>query len=203
MKKAVRWKSKAYGIFYWHDSAVRWKPEPCWMEDRNLLLYRLYEARFYYPESKDSIKIVQPSKLTQKFDELKKELVTWMSKCSYLEDQVAELLIGELKLEEALKLAQDRSYDKLMAEMDKHGPGCEAGWSLVADCNCEVDNDQVERDKHVSPDPDRISDEDLDLIYARECSCQDKDSKKAQRYHVLTCPLSGYSKRQNGSYEKD
>src|SRR5208283_4815930 len=171
MKKAVRWKSKAYGIFYWHDSAVRWKPEPCWMEDRNLLLHRLYEARFYYPESKDSIKIVRPSKLTQKFDELKKELVTWMGKCSYLEDQVAELLTGELKLEEALKLAQDKSYDKITAKIYKHGPGCEAGCSLVADCNCEVDNVQVEQDKHESPDPDGISDEDLDLIFVPECSC--------------------------------
>ncbi len=141
MKKAVRWKSKAYGIFYWHDSAVRWKSEPHWIEDGNLLLHRLYEARFYYPESKDSIKIVRPSKLTQKNDELKMEVVKWMGKCSYLEDQVAELLLDEMKLKEALKLAQDKSYDKLMAEMDKHGPGCEAGWSLVADCNCEVDND--------------------------------------------------------------
>ena len=144
MKKAVRWKSKAYGIFYWHDSAVRWKPEPSWIEDRNLLLHRLYEARFYYPESKDDIKIVLPSKNAQKLDELKKELVAWMGKCSYLDAQVAELLDRELFLENENKRLQEKF----------------------------------------------------------DCKCADKDNNKPQRYHVLTCPMSGYVKDDSGMYNK-
>lgn len=257
MKKAIRWKDPVDGVIgYWHDSHLRWCSDPNWIEDRNTLLYRLHEARFYFPESAEDIKIVKPSKSVQHIENLEdrvmhfieescasrneilslkaeneklhardeemdrrtQEYSDWIDdlqgpsqkdlidevkalkdRCSNLDNQVADLLDNEMRLKDELKVldadlkeAQDNSAAKLLADMDKHSFGCEARFNLSADCNC----------CQYDPHPTETF---LDHLLAplTKCFCLNKDNNKPQRYHVMTCHLSGYVIDHNtGEYVK-